>query len=50
MALVALGAGVLGLTRGVLTARRRFAAVGASLAAENAVRLAAAAVIAGARS
>jgi O-antigen/teichoic acid export membrane protein len=44
---VTLGSAVMGIVRGVLTARRRFRAVGAGLVAENAVRcLAAAALIA----
>lgn len=44
---VTLGSAAMGVVRGVLTARRRFAAVGAGLVAENAVRcLAALALIA----
>ena len=35
---VAIGSGVLGVARGILTARRRFTAVGAGLMAENALR------------
>src|SRR6478752_8152559 len=35
---VTLGAAVIGMVRGVLTGRRRFAAVGAGLVAENGVR------------
>jgi O-antigen/teichoic acid export membrane protein len=42
---VTLGSAVMGVVRGVLTARRRFAAVGAGLVAENAVRCVAAVVL-----
>ncbi len=47
---VALGSGVLGVVRGILTARRRFLAVGVGLVTENALRcLAAVALIAARR-
>ena len=42
---VTLGSGLLGVVRGTLSARRRFAAVGASLTAENGLRCVAAAVL-----
>jgi O-antigen/teichoic acid export membrane protein len=49
VALVTVGSAVTGLARGVLSGRRRFAAVGASLVAENALRavVAAALLVAG---
>lgn len=42
---VTLGSGVLGIVRGTLSSRRRFTAVGASLAAENGLRCVAAAAL-----
>ncbi|MGH3362756.1 MAG: lipopolysaccharide biosynthesis protein [Nocardioides sp.] len=42
---VTLGSGLMGIDRGMLTARRRFTAVGAGLIAENAVRCLAAGVL-----
>lgn len=45
IALVALGAAGMGVVRGLLAARRRYAAVGAVLVAENLVRCVAAAVL-----
>ena len=42
---VTLGAAVMGMVRGMLTARHRFAALGVGLVAENAVRCVAAAVL-----
>ena len=48
VALLTLGSGLVGLNRGALAARGRFAAVGASLVAENGLRLVAVCVLAGA--
>ncbi|MFC6286189.1 lipopolysaccharide biosynthesis protein [Nocardioides sp. GCM10027113] len=45
VAAVAVGSALLGLVRGTLTARRRFALVGVGLAAENALRCVGAAVL-----